>query len=136
MIKPLKACYLLFQVLLSIFVFSNVFAQTKEQGIIPQPYKIVKGNGVFTFRGITAVALGDGVDVGNLTFFKQYLKAVSGADLSVNNKMVNPAVNINIDSSGITQKEGYRLSVTPKHISITGHDQAGVFYGLQSLIQL
>lgn len=33
-------------------------------------------------------------------------------------------------------KQGYLLKVTPESIQITGNDQAGLFYGVQSLLQL
>jgi hexosaminidase len=111
-------------------------AQAKQQGIIPQPVKFEKGRGVFVFSPATGIAVGDNIAVSNLTFFNQYIKSVTGYVLPVNNKMIIPSVNLDIDSTAISQKEAYSLVVTPKKIKITGHDEAGVFYGLQSLIQL
>ncbi len=37
---------------------------------------------------------------------------------------------------GGTMPQGYQLSVTPKQIFIRGNDAAGLFYGMQSLLQL
>lgn len=52
-----------------------------------------------------------------------YNQSKGNLNLSVNNKMVD-------------KKEGYKLTITSKGINIVGHDDAGVFYGLQSLLQL
>jgi hexosaminidase len=41
-----------------------------------------------------------------------------------------------IDSVGVSFQEGYILQVGQNHVLITGHDRAGVFYRLQSLIQM
>jgi hexosaminidase len=114
-------------------LINSVQAQIKEQGIIPQPYKVQKSNAVFSFTSSTGITIGAGIDADNLLFFGQYFQSFAGYKLPVNKK---GAVNLNIDSTKATQPEGYVLSITAKQINITGHDQAGVFYGLQSLIQL
>jgi hypothetical protein len=36
----------------------------------------------------------------------------------------------------ITQLQGYELSIEPGHITIAAHDEAGVFYGVCTLVQL
>jgi hexosaminidase len=36
----------------------------------------------------------------------------------------------------VGQEEGYSLEITPKHIDIKAQTPAGLFYGVQSLIQL
>src|SRR5476651_95515 len=136
MIKLFNSCKFLVKTLVLVLFISNASAQIKEQGIIPQPYKVEKSNVVFAFSPATGIAVGDHIDVNNLSFFNQYFRSLSGYKLSVNNKLIIPSVNLDIDSLGITPKEGYRLTVTQKKIKIIGHDEAGVFYGLQSLIQL
>lgn len=40
------------------------------------------------------------------------------------------------DSEKSTRPEGYELKVTSSRIEITGHDPAGTFYGIQTLLQL
>ncbi|WP_184545759.1 glycoside hydrolase family 20 protein [Mucilaginibacter sp. FT3.2] len=136
MVKLLNSRKSFFNALCLMLLIGNASAQIKEQGIIPQPYKIVKSNEVFTFSPATGIAVGGGININNLSFFNKYFRLLSGYSLSVNNRMVIPLVNLGIDSAAIDQKEGYRLTITHKNIKITGHDEAGVFYGLQSLIQL
>ncbi len=48
-----------------------------------------------------------------------------------------PKIRLRVDQSlATTNKEAYRLSVTPTEIAITGATPAGVFYGMQTLQQL
>jgi hexosaminidase len=125
MIKLLNSCKFLVKTLVLVLFISSASAQIKEQGIIPQPYKVEKSNLVFAFSPATGMAVGDGIDVNNLSFFNQYFRSLSGYTLSVNNKSVVPSINLDIDSLAITAKEGYRLTVTQKKIKIIGHDEAG-----------
>ncbi|MBB6109058.1 hexosaminidase [Mucilaginibacter lappiensis] len=124
-------CYTLCLCLL----MSAVHAQIKEQGIIPQPYQIQKNGAAFRFSPTETIGIGEGISPDNLTFFNQYFHQLAGYSLSFK-KTTAPSIQLNIDSSKITEPEGYHLAVTSKRISIIGHDQAGVFYGLQSLVQL
>ncbi|WPU92909.1 family 20 glycosylhydrolase [Mucilaginibacter sabulilitoris] len=124
----------LFYILCCGLFINAAHAQIKEQGIIPQPFKIQKSSEVFTFSPKTSISVGAGIDANNLTFFNQYFHSLSGYSLPISKSAAS--IKLNIDSAKAIQPEGYILSVTSKQISITGHDQAGVFYGLQSLIQL
>jgi hexosaminidase len=136
MIKLIHPYKFLLTILSLALIAGDSSAQIEQQGVIPQPYKFEKGKGMFVFSPATGIAVGDNIAVANLTFFNQYLKSVAGYALTANNKMIIPSVNLDIDSIAISQNEAYSLVVTPKRINITGHDEAGVFYGLQSLIQL
>ncbi|MFB0497833.1 hexosaminidase [Mucilaginibacter sp. OAE612] len=112
-------------------------AQVKEEGIIPKAVIMVKTNAnqVFTFNQSTAIGTTPNIGRDNLTFFNTWFKSVSGFSLRANHRS-NAPVQLNIDDKYVTQPEGYKLSVTAKQIKISGHDAAGVFYGLQSLTQL
>jgi hexosaminidase len=45
-------------------------------------------------------------------------------------------VTLRIDPALVDRPQGYRLSVDPSGVTIIGHDGAGVFYGICTLIQL
>jgi hexosaminidase len=122
-------------ILLCLLFAVKADAQVKEEGIIPKPVKMVKTNEVFTFNKATTIGVAPKINPDNLTFFNAYFKSVSGYSLTVNHKS-NPFIRLTIDSNDVTQPEGYKLSVTTKQINIVGHDETGVFYGLQSMVQL
>ncbi len=45
-------------------------------------------------------------------------------------------ISLVLDSAGVTQPEGYFLSIQPSGIRLVARDGAGLFYGWQSLLQL
>lgn len=111
-------------------------AQIATQGVIPRPLDVKNDRVTYTFPLGLNIGLGDNVKADNLTFFISYVRSLTGVEPSVNNKMAIPDLWLQIDSDGVRQKEGYALTVKRNKITITGDDQAGVFYGLQSLVQL
>ena len=46
------------------------------------------------------------------------------------------AIALSIDSAAVGASEGYRLEVGRKRITVVGADKGGLFYGLQTLLQL
>ncbi len=67
-------------------------------------------------------------------FFAEKLRASTGFPLKVMPK--DGAISLSIDESLDSKPEGYKLSVTSKSVSIVGKDAAGLFYGMQSFLQL
>jgi hexosaminidase len=133
MIKLIHLYKFLLTTLSLILIAGYSSAQIKQQGVIPQPYQFERNGGSFTFSAATGITIGPGIKTGNLIFFTQHFKSLAGYQLKVKSK---GNINLKIDSSKVADPEGYELVVTSKQINICGHDEAGVFYGLQSLIQL
>lgn len=129
----MPSCKFLLTTLGLILIAGYSSAQIKQQGVIPQPDKFERNSGVFTFSAATGITIGPGIKTGNLIFFNQYFKSLAGYQLKLKSE---GTIILKIDSSKVADNEGYELVVTSKQINITGHDEAGVFYGLQSLIQL
>ena len=53
----------------------------------------------------------------------------------INVKRGKQSIYLMIDPEVATAPEGYFLNIGPKQIVVTGFDEAGVFYGVQSLLQ-
>ncbi|WDF76422.1 family 20 glycosylhydrolase [Mucilaginibacter sp. KACC 22773] len=133
MIKLIHPYKFLLTILSLVLIAGYSSAQIKQQGVIPQPYQFERNGGSFTFSAATGITIGPGIKTGNLIFFNRYFKSLAGYQLKVKSK---GTIILKIDSSKVADNEGYELVVTSKQINIWGHDEAGVFYGLQSLIQL
>ena len=104
-----------------------------EINIIPAPVSITENEGSFTFRsGMTLSAEGE--------------EAMHIADMFISKLSASSGIRLNTGSGGPVEfrinpecglpAEGYRLSVTPDHILAEGVDGAGLFYAVQTLLQL
>lgn len=126
--------------ILLLFIFCCPFT-TKAQGninIIPWPQQVVDGKGYFTFNNTTSVvyerqnkALGIAVSP-----LLKKLKAATDIKMKTGSK-AGAVNNITVKlTDKIKEEEGYALSVTPGGINISAKTPVGVFYAIQSLLQL
>lgn len=112
----------------------SLFGQQVESVILPKPASVKKGDGEYRIpEKFKIYALKAPAEAG---YFIDEVKDVSNicAELVYNQSVANLV--LDVDAKLVHDKEGYKLSVGKNQIKITGHDNAGVFYGLQSLIQL
>lgn len=99
------------------------------QDIIPLPSQVVASPGFFYFSGSTM--LNPNQNIALPGYLQTYLKQ---KQTSLNANGSKNEVIFDISNQGIS--EGYELKITPNKIYITGNDEKGLFYGLQSFIQL
>ncbi|RYY08598.1 MAG: beta-hexosaminidase, partial [Cytophagaceae bacterium] len=104
--------------------------------IIPQPVRVQLNGGPFVLTSRTSVHTGPGLAPDAAALFRQYVRTVGRLALSEKPGAAVDGIYLRLDSQAVTHREGYRLVVAPHRITVTGHDAAGVFYGLQSLSQL
>jgi len=146
--------YLLLLSLLSIPVFgqyaiSNTEATTEtiaivnnapDIAIIPEPVSVIKSEGYFILPSnvvIQAPATPELKQV--IAFLQERLSIPTGNYVAeVSTPSANPTINLILNEkvNSALGKEGYQLLVTPNHITIKANKPAGLFYGVQSLIQL
>lgn len=117
-----------------------LMAQSQSAGIalIPEPVQLVKKPGTFSLPAqvtVSAPATKEMQPVINT--LKQKLH-ITGSAITVNKKAIAPTIvlSLNTKEDAIIGREGYRLSVTPKNITLKANRPAGLFYGLQTLFQL
>ncbi|MEZ0540268.1 glycoside hydrolase family 20 protein [Fibrella arboris] len=109
----------------------SLFAQS---GLIPEPVSYTPAPGRFRLTDQVGLSPGTGVSAQAVALAQAQFKAVTGLALGV--KKSASVIALRVDSHHVTQAEGYRLLIRPQGVSLTGHDEAGLFYGLQSLVQL
>lgn len=112
------------QIFITILMLLAVSGST-AQTIIPQPQQVAQGNGLFKATVVKFVIADE-----RLTLNKELLKSAF-----TENPRAKNTITLALDSKAGTA-QGYTLAVTPTKITITGADEAGVFYGVQSLLQL
>ena len=117
----------------NLFLFTLNLAMAQGLGIIPEPYSVTKGNGVYTLPksiNISATNLSKGL----VEPIIAQLKLVTGK--TVNLSKVNPTIELNIVKNDVIGNEGYLLDVNEKGIQIKANTEAGLFYGWQTVQQL
>ncbi|WP_439555167.1 family 20 glycosylhydrolase [Dyadobacter sp.] len=111
--------------------------------IIPNPVKLTAGQGTFTLSSQTQVFYQDGLE-NEAKFLIQKLREMTGTDLPIRAGLPTgdsaeaPSIVLRtgpVNVNGILV-EAYKLAIGETGISITGSDAAGVFYAVQSLVQL
>src|ERR1700744_4666075 len=108
-----------------------------NMGIIPAPVSVKKSSGEFVLSQQT-VLFADSANNKAVGFFTDYIKE----KLNLRNELkigdaASAANSIVLTSKGTENlpDQGYRLTITPQQIIIAGKG-AGLFYGIQTLLQL
>src|ERR1700730_16162276 len=122
------------------FMTAIAFSQTnKSIAIIPEPVTLTRTSGQFSLPKNITIEAGSQPELKQaIAFLKDRLTDAAGAQVVVNKTAPNATIRLvmNKASDATIGKEGYRLSVTPKNIVIKANQPAGLFYGVQTLMQL
>lgn len=131
---------------LLLFLSNSAFGQGQTtQGrihLMPEPVQVQPQAGTFLLNNHTSFVIGPAEDslLDPARLFNQMIRTATGFSLDMIRKsrvgkgdiqlLLNPVPDTVIGA------EGYRLNVTPKNITIRANHPAGIFYGLQTLVQL
>lgn len=120
-----------------IMVCTGISAQQPAIQIIPQPVETIYGKGNFTLTKASTIAYNKPEAKAVADMLTQKLNTPTGFALKA---MVGTSASIQLHINEIQEdrigKEGYVLEVTPKGITLTANTSAGLFYGMQTLVQL
>ena len=110
------------------------FAQVN---IIPQPVEVKQSDkGQFTIERNTYVFGNDPGLVRSIDFFKNYLQQFYGFKPTGNFEHKDNEVSLDLDKNAPGEAGAYTLEIDKAGIKIKSNNQQGIFYGIQSLIQL
>ncbi len=120
-------------------LFITAQSPSKQPAIIPIPVNMELQKGQFLLPGIITLAAPDLPVLSNtLRFLKERLSVATGSVVNINNHQTDPTIRLvlNKTQDTVIGKEGYRLTVTNHQITLIANAPAGLFYGVQTLVQL
>lgn len=101
--------------------------------IIPMPQTLVQQEGTFKLSGSTSF----GASTPEAKTVAEYFAAKMNRSTGFHIKVADSGnITLNIDPSLEMNEEGYKLEVTPSAVNVTAKSAQGLFYGLQSFMQL
>lgn len=127
-----------------IFLFLISFSaisQSKPQdiSIIPQPVHMQKGSGHFTLPKNIVIQAPNVPELREtVAFLRERMSVPTGYHVVSVSSSPTPVIKLQLNTEADDKlgSEGYNLSVTPSRILIRANKPAGLFYGVQTLIQL
>ncbi|NCI47113.1 beta-N-acetylhexosaminidase [Sediminibacterium soli] len=115
-------------------------AQNKPTiAIIPEPVSLKTGTGTFTLPRNVIVHAPLHTEMKEvLGVLRQRMARSTGSTITLNNALPNPVISFLLNKTADKKlgNEGYRLSVTTKGITIKANQPAGLYYGVQTMMQL
>ncbi|GAB4091864.1 glycoside hydrolase family 20 protein [Flaviaesturariibacter terrae] len=127
----IKHCLALAALLLS----ATLFAQ--PPALLPQPVSLQMGKGTFSISAATPLVARDPGEARIASFLNDYLQQYYGFRLALRKEATVPAVRfVTRRFIKAPDKDGYGLTVDAQGVGVEGDTYAGLFYGLQTLLQL
>ena len=103
--------------------------------IVPKPLHLEQTEEQFVLKSGMSIACEEGLKE-QAEYLSQMLRQATGWEIKVRPDSRKGNIVLVLDTVANKHSEGYSLSVDKKSIRISGADEAGVFYGLQTLLQL
>ena len=134
----MKKCILMLGSFLTV-LFAMGQQEDKQLNLLPVPVKSIRTAGYFTLQKEISIEAPSVKSLEpTLQFLKQRLSIPTGYKVSINNQPSSASIKLilNQQTDPLIGKEGYHLSVKANSVTLRANEAAGLFYGVQSLIQL
>ena len=103
--------------------------------IVPKPLHLEQTEEQFVLKSGMTIACEEGLKE-QAEYLSQMLRQATGWEIRIRPDSRKGNIVLALDTVANKHSEGYSLEVDKKSIRISGADEAGVFYGLQTLLQL
>ena len=123
--------------LLLFFSFVTVYGQNPANELIPQPAELQLSEGSFLLTNTSTIGFDSQESRIVAEMFSQKLNLSTGFSIKPQQDKAG-SIQFNLNKVKIAQigKEGYTLISSPNGVVITANEPAGLFYGMQTLLQL
>ena len=109
--------------------------------VIPVPASLIANSGTFTLTSNTIISVSSGTSKeidGMSNQLAKVLQTATGFDLKIGQAGTDSGIKLELlnTPNATLGNEGYQLKVTPTSVLISANKPAGIFYGIQSFMQL
>ncbi len=119
------------------FTFLNLNAQNTPLNLIPQPVEVIQSSGTFSLTKNTTIAYNKAEAKSTIELFLEKINTPTGFMLKAQEgKTGNIQLMLNDTPNAQLGKEGYIFESTARGVIISANQTAGLYYGLQTLLQL
>lgn len=120
----------------TLLLIGNSYSDRKEIDVIPMPRSVEYHSGNFTISPETKFYTN--LSAESRQALTDYLEGTSlGSVPFAESATGNNGIELNLcDSSIVTGKEAYRIEIDKKGVRLSANTETGIFYGLQTLLQL
>ena len=124
-----------------IVLSASMFGQQNEKtiSIIPEPVSMVQKNGDFVLPDVVTISSPSNKEMNFVNdFLVKKISTATGKDVKIDSKAKNATIQLVLNKRVNSQigDEGYVLTSTSNGVTINANKPAGLFYGVQTLIQL
>ena len=130
--RLLRSVLFLFFVLL----MTHAHASDGRIRIIPEPVKVTEQSGEFQLNTTTVLSYSDNKLKETADWFASKIKTSTGLELKKGNGNNRISFELNEKADPTLGEEGYTLKVTPAEVTLKANTPAGIFYGIQTILQL
>ncbi len=126
-----------FLLLLFLFTLTRVYGQNPVVTLIPQPVELQQSDGVFMLTKAATLSYNN-ADVSKMAeMFAKKINTATGFAIKAQQAKTG-TIMLSLNKAPVEKlgKEGYALESTAKGVVITANEPAGLFYGMQTLLQL
>jgi hexosaminidase len=111
-------------------------ATLRQRGVIPAPVSFTPNEGAFKLDKHTVIHASAPEARTVADYFAAKINRATGYSLRVDDKEASSGIVLAIDPLTEVNGEGYTLNVTPGQAAVSAQTPAGLFYGMQSFMQL
>lgn len=108
----------------------------KGVNVIPSPASLTQNEGRFKLKKNTAFSVSTPEAKTIAEFFAAKMNAATGYNITVGDKATSDGITLAIDEALDVNNEGYTLDATQDGVIIKAKTPQGLFYGMQTLLQL
>ena len=131
----MKKIILKWMVASAALAFTVPQADAQPAAIIPQPLHIEQQDGLLTLRADMTMAYAAECEP-QAAYLRQAIIGSTAYRWSTAKKKERADVVLEIDARRVPATEGYTLTIDRSGVKICGHDNGGLFYGIQTFLQL